>query len=142
MSPSFSPDGRWVVDGWPTRWEDSRRPEIYVRAYSGTGGRHRVSIDGGSWPRWSRDGAEIFFTNRESVWSASVRMTPIFSSDPPQKLFELTDDLQTDIAFYDVPPDGQHFVLVQNEPFELRPADLVVVPGWVEEMKARLAAAK
>jgi hypothetical protein len=43
---------------------------------------------------------------------------------------------------YDVSPDGQHFVMVQNDPIELRPFDLVVIPGWVEEMKARLAAAK
>jgi len=32
--------------------------------------------------------------------------------------------------------------MVELDPFELRPLDLVVVPGWVEEMKARLAAAK
>jgi serine/threonine-protein kinase len=135
MNPSFSPDGRWVA----YRAEDSGQPEIYVRPYSGSGGRHRVSIDGGSWPRWSRDGTEIFFTNRESLWSAVVRTMPTFSSDPPRKLFDLSDDLQTDIAFYDVSPDGQHFVLVENEPFELPPPDLVVVPGWVEEMKARIA---
>ena len=36
----------------------------------------------------------------------------------------------------------QNFVMVELDPFELRPLDLVVVPGWVEEMKARLAAAK
>jgi hypothetical protein len=43
---------------------------------------------------------------------------------------------------YDVSPDGQHFVMIQHDPIELRPFDLVVIPGWVEEMKARLAAAK
>jgi hypothetical protein len=29
-----------------------------------------------------------------------------------------------------------------RDPFELRPLDLVIVPGWIEEMKARLAAAR
>jgi hypothetical protein len=32
--------------------------------------------------------------------------------------------------------------MVQRDPLELRPIDLVVVPGGVEEMKSRLAAAK
>ena len=54
-------------------------------------------------------------------------------------LFELPEDILGD---YDVSPDGQHFVMVQNDPIELRPLDLVVIPGWLEEMKARLAAAK
>jgi hypothetical protein len=54
-------------------------------------------------------------------------------------LFELPEDIKGD---YDVPPDGQHSVMFQNDPIELRPFDLVVIPGWVEEMKARLAAAK
>jgi hypothetical protein len=51
----------------------------------------------------------------------------------------IADDILGD---YDVSPDGQLFVMVQNDPIELRPFDLVVVPGWIEEMKARLAAAK
>jgi hypothetical protein len=45
-------------------------------------------------------------------------------------------------AFYDVSPDGQQFVMVQKDPFELRPLDLVVVPNWVEEVKSRVASAK
>ena len=32
--------------------------------------------------------------------------------------------------------------MIQKDPFELRPVDIVVVPGWAEEMRARLAAAK
>jgi gentisate 1,2-dioxygenase len=45
-------------------------------------------------------------------------------------------------GFYDVSPDGQHFVMVERDSFELRPLDLVVVPSWVDEMKARVAASK
>jgi hypothetical protein len=32
--------------------------------------------------------------------------------------------------------------MVKMDPLELRPLDLVVVPNWVEEMKARLGAAR
>jgi hypothetical protein len=64
----------------------------------------------------------------------------MFSAEPPQKLFDIREDIWID--YYDVSPDGQRFVMVQKDPLELRPFDLVVVPGWVEEMKARLAAAR
>ncbi len=133
--PKFSPDGRWVV----YVSSDSGRMETYVRAYSGSGGRQQVSTQGGDHPRWSRDGQEIFFRNGRSLWSARVLISPTFAADTPQKLFDLPEDILGD---YDVSPDGQHFVMVQNDPIELRPFDLVVIPGWVEEMKSRLAAAK
>ncbi len=137
-SPGFSPDGRWVV----YQSDDSGRDEIYVRPYAGSSGRHQVSTQGGSWPRWSRDGKEIFFASQGSLWSAAVRTSPTFDAGPPRKLFDLSDELLTNLEFYDISPDGQHFVMIQKDPFELRPLDLVVVPGWVEEMKTRLAAAK
>jgi len=134
--PRFSPDGRWVA----YYSDDSGRFEIYMRAYNGSAVRHQVSNQGGIFPRWSRDGREIFFQNAGSLWSAPVRTSPTFSSEPPQKIFDIPEDIWSD--YYDVSPDGQKFVMVQRDPLELHPLDLVIVPGWVEEMKARLAAAK
>ncbi len=133
--PTFSADDRWVA----YQSDDSGRTEIYVRAYFGSGGRQQVSTQGGDHPRWPRDGREIFFRSGRSLWSAAVRTSPLFIAGPPLKVFELPEDILGD---YDVAPDGQHFVMVQNDPIELRPFDLVVIPGWVEEMKSRLAAAK
>jgi Tol biopolymer transport system component len=133
--PKFSPDGRWVA----YFSNDTGRSEVYVRAYAGSAARYQVSTQGGGTPRWASDGREIFFRSGRSLWSAAVRMSPAFIAEPPQKLFEWPEDI---LADYDVSPDGQHFVMVQNDPIELRPFDLVVIPGWVEEMKSRLAAAK
>ncbi len=133
---SFSPDGLWVAYAS----NDSGRPEIYVRAYSGSGGRHSVSTEGGGWPRWSGDGREIFFLSEGSLWSAAVRTALEFASDPPRKLFDVPDEILAE-AFYEVFPDGQRFLMIEKDPFELRPGELVIVPGWVEEMKARVAAA-
>jgi eukaryotic-like serine/threonine-protein kinase len=134
--PRFSPDGQWVT----YRSNKSGENEVYVRSYAGDGGIFQVSTRGGIEPRWSRDGKEIFFLSRGSLWSVFVRASPMFSSDPPRKLFDFSDDIL--LGFYDVSPDGQHFVMVEKDPFELRPLDLVIVPGWVDEMKARLAAAE
>ena len=45
-------------------------------------------------------------------------------------------------AFYDVTADGQRFIMVQKDPIELRPIELVLVPNWLEELKARMASAR
>lgn len=136
--PTFSPDGRFVAYAS----DESGRTEVYVRSYVGDSGTFQVSTRGGGIPRWSSDGTEIFFQSAGSLWSAAVRTSPAFASDPPRQLFELSDDILRGFNWYDVSPDGQHFVMVQKDPVELRPLDLVIVPGWVEEMKSRLAAAK
>jgi serine/threonine-protein kinase len=138
LGPSFSPDGRWVA----YFSDESGRSEIYVREYSGSGARHQVSTQGGRSPRWSRDGREIFFDSQRSLVSPPVRAEPTFLSEPPRKLFPLPDEILIKFGFYDVSPDGRHFVMVERDPFELRPVELVVVPGFIEEMKARLATAR
>jgi len=50
-----------------------------------------------------------------------VRTSSTFDVDPPRKLFDLSDELLTALKFYDVSPDGRHFVTIQKDPFELRP---------------------
>jgi serine/threonine-protein kinase len=135
-APIFSPDGRWVAYDS----NDSGRWEIYVRPYTGSPVKHQISSQGGEGSRWSRDGGEIVFLNKGSLWAARVRTSPVFIADPPQKLFDIPEDLIREP--YDVSPDGQRFLMIQKDPLELRPLDLVIVPNWAEEMKSRLAAAK
>jgi hypothetical protein len=43
---------------------------------------------------------------------------------------------------YDVTADGQRFLMVEREPREEAPLQIVVIPDFVEEMKARLAAGR
>jgi eukaryotic-like serine/threonine-protein kinase len=53
----FSPDGRWIAYSS----DESRRREVYLTRAGGGGGRWQVSTQGGSCPRWSHDGKELFF---------------------------------------------------------------------------------
>jgi hypothetical protein len=70
----------------------------------------------------------------------AVRQSTTFSAETPRKLFDIPEDIWSDD--YDVSPDGERFVMIERDPLELRPFDLVVIPNWAEEMKARLASAK
>ncbi|HQX81602.1 MAG TPA: winged helix-turn-helix domain-containing protein [Vicinamibacterales bacterium] len=56
-SPRVSPDNRFVA----YRSNRSGRFEIYVRAISGAGPDHQVSVNGGTRPDWSGDSRAIFF---------------------------------------------------------------------------------
>ena len=47
--PAFSPDGRWIA----YVSDESGQRDVYVRPFQGSG-KWRVSIDGGTFPTWSR----------------------------------------------------------------------------------------
>jgi eukaryotic-like serine/threonine-protein kinase len=53
----FSPDGPWLAYAS----NETGRYEVYVRAFPGLGGKRQVSTGGGIFPRWRRDGREVFF---------------------------------------------------------------------------------
>ena len=53
----FSPDGRYVVYAS----NETGQYEVYVRSFPSGEGKWQVSVNGGSQPRWSRDGKEIWF---------------------------------------------------------------------------------
>lgn len=74
--------------------------------------------------------------------SAAVRSGTEFSADLPRELFTLPEEiLRGGGKFYDVTADGTRFVMVRQDPFELRPLELVLVPNWITELEARMARA-
>jgi eukaryotic-like serine/threonine-protein kinase len=58
----FSTDGSFVA--YAT--EETGRMEVVVAAFPQPGGRWQVSQDGGSEPRWRRNGRELFYVDREN----------------------------------------------------------------------------
>ena len=129
---SFSPDGRWVVYGS----NESGAWEIYVAPFPGPGRKWQVSVGGGGWPVWRRDGAEILYLNS----SGDMMGVPVnergsgLSFGQPQALFEFRNTA-TGSAF-DVTADGQRFLVV--EPAEnLPPEPVTVVVNWPAAIEAQ-----
>ena len=55
---------------------ESGRSEVYVTSYPEVVGKWRVSADGGTQPRWRRDGKEIFYISRDAkLMAAEVSAT-------------------------------------------------------------------
>jgi hypothetical protein len=128
---SFSPDGRWMA----YCSNETGRFEVYVRSFSGTGGKWQLSIEGGKGPVWSRDGREIFFTNGNEMMVAAVEIEPTFSHGPPRELFEL--EFQRGYGTwpdYDVAPDGQRFLMFLRSHDDQPPRQVDIVTDFAMKL--------
>jgi dipeptidyl aminopeptidase/acylaminoacyl peptidase len=89
---SFSPDGRWVA----YMIFDSE-VNVFVNSFPVPTQPHRVSIDGGTHPRWQADGKAIDFVGfrdgRGMLARASFQAEPL-RTGIPEMIFEFATDLR------------------------------------------------
>ncbi len=124
---AFSPDGRWVA----YVSDESGRQEVYVRAYPGKGGRLQISVVGGEWPIWSRDGARLYFSQGRRLMAVAFSGEgPEATADRPKAVLEGFDFGRGTV---DLLPDGNSFVLVQPAARGL--VEVRVVAGWTHELR-------
>jgi len=124
----FSPDGRWIAYAS----DETGRDEVYVVPFPGPGGKWQVSSEGGSQPRWRRDGKELFFLGRDRrIMAVSISKGATIEGSAPQPLFE-TRSRYTGTA-YDVSPDGQKFLI--NTLAEGSSTPITVVLNWKAEFR-------
>ena len=95
----FSPDGKWVA----YVSDESGAREVYVRPFPSGVERWQVSTSGGSAPRWSRDGRELFYVGRDGrLMSVAVRAAGTIDTGVPRALFTMGPNA----GGYEVSPDG------------------------------------
>ena len=93
----FSPDGRFVA----YLSDESGRNEVYFRPFPGGDGKWQVSGNGGAQPRWSKDGKELFYVERDTLMTVAVATTPSFTSGAVTRLFQ-DANLSGTVPHYDV----------------------------------------
>jgi Tol biopolymer transport system component len=104
----FSPDGRWMA----YHSDESGRLEVYVRAFPGPGGKWQVSTAGGVWPRWRRDGRELFYLGPDNrIMAVSVNLDSALHASPPVVLFAVHPSQNSYSTAFDVSADGQRFLV-------------------------------
>jgi serine/threonine-protein kinase len=126
---AISPDGRWVAYASL----EAGSLEIYVQSSSGSGPKVRISTDGGSAPRWSRDGRELFYWSQPPSMALTAVQIPAGDQvrpGPPTALFP-----QLAGTTWDVTPDRDRFLI------ELTSVDegsrLAIVTNWFDELRRR-----
>ena len=143
MHGQLSPDGRWLA----YRSDISGTYEIYVQSLGEdlrTGDqRFRISEDGGSQPRFRRDGRELFYLSRRGeLMAVSVQATAsTFTYGTPVPLFKpMTLPLGAEPTYeYDVTKDGQRFVIgtILEGPHATPPKPVILI-GWEQAMRTPL----
>src|SRR6476659_4663653 len=130
---AFSPDGRRVA----YVSDESGRKEVFVASFPGPPPRIRISSDGGTQPRWRRDGRELFFVSKgETIMAVPFDPATGTPTALPARLFDAPISYMFDSHVpqrYDVAPDGRFLIIVRasKDP----PPPLVLVLNWQAGLK-------
>jgi len=128
----FSPDGKWIA----YTSDESGAPEVYVQTFPASGGKWRVSTNGGAEPKWRRDGKELFYIAADKkLMAVDTKLGTTFDAGVPKALFETRVLVLT--AFrnhYVVTGDGQRF-LINSGLEETNFTPISVVLNWTADLK-------
>jgi len=119
--------------GGSSRWvayssDESGRNEIYLQSYPGGTKKSAVSNGGGSQPRWSSDGKELFYVTGDAVVAVDVR--PDGSVGAPRRLFDRSNFLLNyRYQMYQAAPDGKRFLMIRRDAGSV-PRQLNVILNW------------
>jgi serine/threonine protein kinase len=112
-----------------------------VQPYPGSGGKRRITTDGGTEPVWNRNGREVFYRSGSKMMAVDITTEHGFSAGKPHMLFEGPYLQEGTLPNYDVSPDGQHFLMLKStEPAQAAPTQINGVLNWFEELKQRVPA--
>ena len=133
-NPALSPDGNWLA----FESAGAGRPEIYIRRFLGPatmaeqpGAQWQITTHGGSRPRWSHDGRQLFFVglNEGSIFSSTIRATTTgIENDLPRLFTEIPLMLETRSP-YDVLGTGAKLLLLERTINQGAP--LIVLTDWI-----------
>jgi eukaryotic-like serine/threonine-protein kinase len=131
-----SPDGRWLA----YEANDSGRVEISVRPFPDVNSGHwQVSTAGGTRPLWARSGQELFYVSPTgALMRVGVERSASWSATTPTLLVKQPHDSALVGRSYDVSPDGQRFLMINEgggTDQTAAPLQIIVVQHWIEELK-------
>jgi Tol biopolymer transport system component len=108
---------------------ESGRLEVYAVPFGKGQGKWQISNTGGIWPRWRKDGKEIFYSTLDGVLTAVPvnDITGQLQVGGAHQLFRLP------ASAYDVSPDGQKFLL--NVVREQNAKPITLVTNWTADLK-------
>jgi Tol biopolymer transport system component len=127
-----SPDGRWLAYGS----NETGRMEVYVSSFPQAKGKWQVSFTGGQFPRWRKDGRELFYCRIDSALVAA-EVTPGRGSFAVGSATQVTETrtFHANLAApYDVFPDGQRIIMRAVKSQSMHPP-LTLITNWTAELK-------
>ena len=129
----FSPNGDWLLH----RSDESGTTEVYARPYPGPGALVPISVGGGRFGIWSRDGTRVYYRRGSRMMVVEFDPTPPGSASAPRELFDGYYVGNRGGTAHDTHPDGR-LLMMRQEPDEQRAPQVVLVQNWVEELRRLL----
>ena len=130
---AFAPDGKWIA----YTSDESGKPEVYVQPFPASGAKWQISNNGGSHPKWRRDGREIFYFGADSkIVAVEIKTGATLQVGVPQPLFDARSlSGPSALVTYAVTRDGQRFLIPApvREESSGTPATLVV--NWTAGLR-------
>src|SRR5205085_10564810 len=100
----FSPDSRRIA----YVSDESGAQQIYVQSFPTLGSQRQISTQGGTQPRWRRDGKELFYLAPDrTLMAVTVKAGATFEADAPRPLFQTELNVAALRQSYAVSADGQ-----------------------------------
>ena len=123
---AIAPDGRWLA----YNSNESGRNEVCVQPFPGPGAKTQISTEGGSQPKWVRNGRELIYRYNDKVSAVEITTTPTFTVGKPRLLFEVALG-----DFYAVTRDGERCIGTQPVEPEQPATQITVVLNWAAGLK-------
>ncbi len=136
---AFSRDGKWLAFA---EYSTGKR-EVYITPFPAKTGKWQVSTVGGHYPRWRRDGKELFFLGPDNGTVMSVDLDTtgaVPHIGTPKTLFSVRlatlvqNRIGSTIDPFDVAADGKRFLVNSvDRPETVEPINLIL--NWDAELK-------
>jgi Tol biopolymer transport system component len=135
--PQFSPDGRFIAYSS----SESGSSEVYVRASDGKGAQVKVSTSSSARDaQWAGPG-ELIYRSGDEIMSVRLSVDgDVVKPELPQPLFDLPMPLWS--LRFRVSPDGKRVLATKSLENTFTRRDPVVVINWIDELEAKVPAAK
>ena len=139
----FSPNGRWIA----YVSDKSGQNDVYARPFPGPGVEITISVAGGQEPVWAPSGSVLYYRNEDELLVVSVEETDqsLSVGAPSRVLDDLfmrnTDGAAGGVANYDIAPNGEAFVMVEDTSSDVGSAlapQLYVITNWFVELRERV----
>jgi Tol biopolymer transport system component len=135
-SPAFSPDGKYLAYSS----NENGRNEVYVMPFRGGSGKWQISTNGGRGTYWQRDGKQLLYMESGNIMGVDIATQPTFHASTPGVI--VPAKAMGNLAGFDVSPDGQRFLVLQQNSEAAQTGQINVVLNWSEELRRRSASGK
>ncbi len=114
--------------------DESGQDQVYVQAIPATGAKYQISATGGTMPRWSHDGKELYYHSPDlKMMAVPIKIGSTVQVGAPQALFQLP----AGSSWYQASRDGKRFlvsVLSGSEGTALT-TPITVITNWQASLK-------